>query len=67
VVGAPTPTTEDVSKIIEWFYSADKVALEHAQAAWKRGELWRCVCPACEKVRDMPRMPAVDPIDDHTW
>jgi hypothetical protein len=56
-----------MKKIIEWFYSAEKVAREHAQAAWKRGELWRCLCPRCEKVRGLPRIPVVDPIDDHTW
>lgn len=62
-----TPTTAVMNKIIEWFCGAEKIAHEHAQAAWERGELWRCQCPACEKVRDMPLMPAVDPIDDHTW
>jgi hypothetical protein len=67
VVGAPTPTTWGMRKIVEWFYSAEKVAREHAQAAWERGELWRCLCPSCCKVRDLPLMPVVDPIDDHTW
>jgi hypothetical protein len=52
---------------VEWFYSAEKVARQHAQAAWDRGELWKCVCPSCEKMRGLPRMAAVDSIDDHTW
>jgi hypothetical protein len=57
----------NVPNVIEHFRSPEEVAQEHAEAAWGRGELWKCQCPHCQIVRDLPRIPAVAPEDDSTW
>ena len=58
-----------MTRLIERFLfgSPEEIATQHAQAEWERGEKWECICPACQKVRDMPRIPCVEAIDDHTY
>jgi hypothetical protein len=54
-------------KLLRIFYSPKEIANQHAAAAWERGEKWECVCPSCQEIRDLPKIPCVEPIDDHTY